>query len=73
MPKGFSVDIANLINQDLLIFQSFKFCLEEKIKFNLSIMDACSLNVTVTTSSHSQQASTLEHTANFDLKPEENH
>jgi len=36
-------------------------------------MDACSLNVTETTSSHTQKASTLEHAANFDLKQEKNH
>lgn len=36
-------------------------------------MDGCSLNLTATTSSHSQQVSTLERTANFDLKPEKSH
>lgn len=54
--EGFSVDIANLINQVLLIFSPSSFALKIFIKFNLSIMDACFLNVTATaTSSHSQQ------------------
>lgn len=71
--KDFSVDIAALINQVLLIFQYFKLCLEKKNQV-LSFSYGCfSLNVTATTSSHSQQASTSEHTANFDLKPEKIH
>lgn len=53
--KGFSVDIANLINQVLLIFSPSSFALKIFIKFNLSIMDACFRNVTATATSHSQQ------------------
>lgn len=36
-------------------------------------MDACSLNVTATISSHSQQDNTSEHTENFGSRLEKNH
>lgn len=68
MPKSF------LLTLPIWLIESCWFCLKRKeIKFELSAMDAFSLNVTATISSHSQQDNTSELTENFGSRLEKNH